>query len=62
MISGQSARMYWNAQMQTLLQEPGQRKVRWGVQMKMNFLLKPFLWMQLYLKTRENIIMYGQKK
>ena len=30
--------------------------------MKTNFLLRLFLWMQLYLKIKENITMYGLRK
>ena len=62
MISGQSALMCWNVQIQIRLQEPGQRKAKWDVRMQMNFLLKLSLWMQQYLKTRENITMYGLRR
>lgn len=44
------------------LQEPGQRKAKWDVRMQMNFLLKLSLWMQQYLKTKENITMYGLRR
>ena len=62
MMFGQSAHMCWNVQIQIRLQESGQRKVRWDVRMQMNFLLKLSLWMQQYLKTRENITMYGLRR
>lgn len=62
MISGQFAHMCWNAQMQIHLQEPGQKRAKWDALMKTNFLLRLFLWMQLYLKIKENITMYGLRK
>ena len=42
MMSGQSAHMCWNVQIQIRLQESGQRKVRWDVRMQMNFLFEAF--------------------
>ena len=42
MMSGQSAHMCWNVQIQIRLQESGQRKVRWDVRMQMKFSFEAF--------------------